>query len=57
MFGKYYHRFIDVSTLTTPSIVFIKKNVNTSTNVGNNVLTVDVFDGQELPYGLVWAIG
>ena len=44
---------IDVSTLTTPSIEFYWAKNNTSTNVGNNVLTVDVFDGQN--YHTVWS--
>ena len=44
---------IDVSTLTTPSIEFYWAKNNTGTYVGNNVLTVDVFDGQN--YHTVWS--
>ena len=44
---------IDVSTLTNPSLEFYWFKNNTSTNVGNNTLTVEVFDGQS--YYPVWS--
>ena len=44
---------IDVSTLTSPSIEFYWFKNNTSTNVGNNILSVDVYDGQT--YHPVWS--
>ncbi|MDC3252238.1 hypothetical protein OAU18_00800, partial [Schleiferiaceae bacterium] len=45
---------IDVSTLTSPSLEFYWFKNNTSTSyVGNNTLTVEVFDGQT--YHPVWS--
>ncbi len=45
---------IDVSTLTNPSLEFYWFKNNTSTSyVGNNTLTVEVFDGQS--YHPVWS--
>ncbi len=44
---------IDVSTLTNPSLEFYWFKNNTSSNVGNNTLTVEVFDGQT--YHPVWS--
>ncbi|MDG1918882.1 MAG: right-handed parallel beta-helix repeat-containing protein, partial [Schleiferiaceae bacterium] len=44
---------IDPSTLTAPSLEFYWFKNNTSTNVGNNTLTVELFDGQS--YQAVWS--
>ena len=44
---------IDPSTLTSPSLEFYWFKNNTSTAVGNNTLTVELFDGQS--YHTVWS--
>jgi len=44
---------IDPSTLTAPSLEFYWFKNNTSSNVGNNTLTVELFDGQS--YQAVWS--
>ena len=44
---------IDPSTLTNPSLEFYWFKNNTSSNVGNNTLTVELFDGQS--YQAVWS--
>ena len=44
---------IDVSTLTSPSIEFYWFKNNTSTSVGNSILSVDVYDGQT--YTTAWS--